>query len=80
MHRKRPSPHRFLLHDPPARPASRRADDDPWAGEDVDWEADEDRAHEQPTDFLRFFAAVAVAAVVSGFFWTGVVLFILWVL
>jgi hypothetical protein len=80
MHRKRPSPRRFLSHDAPARAAPDRPEDDPWAGEDVDWQAEADREHEAPSTFVGFFAAVAVAAVVGGLFWTAVALLIIWLL
>jgi len=77
MQLKLPSPRRFLAHHAPARPPQHRPDDDPWAGEDVEWQAEEDRPREQPAAFVRFFRAVALAALVGGLFWAAVVLLIL---
>jgi hypothetical protein len=77
MQRKLPSPRRFLAHHASARQAPDRAEDDPWAGEDVDWQAEAERRRDVPTAFARFFRAVVVAAVIGGLFWAGVVLLIL---
>jgi hypothetical protein len=77
MQLKLPSPRRFLSHHAPARPAPRRPEDDPWAGEDAEWQAEEERSHEDAAAFARFFRAVAVAALVGGLFWAVVVLLIL---
>ena len=80
MHRKRPSPRPFLSRHAPARPPPARSEDDPWAGEDVDWELEARRARGERAAFLRFFRAVAAAAVVGGLFWAGVVLLLMWLL
>lgn len=72
-----PSPRRFLSHHAPARQAPDRVEDDPWAGEDVDWQAEGERRRDDPDPFARFFRAVAMAAVIGGLFWAGVVLLIL---
>lgn len=74
MQRKLPSPRRFLAHHASARQAADRAEDDPWAGEDVDWQAEAERRRDDPTAFARFFRAVVVVAVIGGLFWAGVVL------
>jgi hypothetical protein len=76
MQRKWPIPRQFLSHHAPTRPVPDHADDDPWAGEDVDWQAESERRRDDPAAFARFFRAVAVAAVVGGLFWAGVVLLI----
>ena len=73
MHLKLPSPRRFLSTHSPARPTPRRSEDDPWAGEDVEWQAEEERSHEHPAAFARFFRAVVLAALVGALFWAGVV-------
>ncbi|HWM12986.1 MAG TPA: hypothetical protein VNO56_00730 [Gaiellaceae bacterium] len=76
MQRKLPSPRRFLSTQSRARPAPPRREDDPWAGEDAEWQA-ELRPREDPTAFARFFRALVLAALVGGLFWAGVVLLIL---
>jgi hypothetical protein len=80
MQHKLPSPRRFLSHHAPARQAPECADDDPWAGEDVDWQAEAERRQDDPDVFARFFRAVAVAALIGVLFWAGVVLLVLWLL
>lgn len=77
MQRKLPSPRRFLSTQSRARPAPPRPEDDPWAGEDAEWQAEEQRSHEDSAAHLRFFRAVAVAALLGGLFWTAVVLLVL---
>jgi hypothetical protein len=77
MQRKLPSPRRFLSYHVPTRQAPDRAEDDPWAGEDVDWQPEAERRRDDQAAFARFFRAVAVAAVIGGLFWAGVVLLIL---
>ncbi|MGH3016681.1 MAG: hypothetical protein ACRDNR_15535 [Gaiellaceae bacterium] len=76
MQRKLPSPRRFLSTQSRTRPAAPRPEDDPWAGEDAEWQA-EHRPREDPAAHLRFFRAVVVAALVGGLFWAVVVLLIL---
>jgi hypothetical protein len=80
MQRKLPSPRRFLSTQSRARPAPPRPEDDPWAGEDAEWQAEEHRPREDPAAFLRFFRAVVVAALVGGLFWAAVVLLSVWLL
>jgi hypothetical protein len=80
MQRKLPSPRRFLSTQSHERPAPPRPEDDPWAGEDAEWQAHEQRQRDDPTAHVRFFRAVAVAALVGGLFWAAVVLLILWLL
>jgi hypothetical protein len=77
MQRKLPSPRRFLSTQSRARPAPPRPEDDPWAGEDAEWQAEERRLREDPEAFARFFRAVAFAALVGALFWAAVVLLIL---
>lgn len=73
MQLKLPKPRRFLsqsaMEDVPA--------DDPWAGEDVAWEAEEERPDEDAAAFVRFLRAVVLAALVGGLFWAAVVLLVL---
>jgi hypothetical protein len=77
VQRKLPSPRRFLSTQSRARPAPPRPEDDPWAGEDAEWQAEAQRPREDQAAHLRFFRAVVVAALVGGLFWTAVVLVIL---
>jgi hypothetical protein len=77
MQRKLPNPRRFLSTQSRARPAPHRSEDDPWAGEDAEWQAEARRPGEDPTAFARFFRALVLAALVGGLFWAGVVLLIL---
>lgn len=77
MQLKLPSPRRFLSTHSPAPAAPSRSEDDPWAGEDVDWQAGEECSHEDPAAFARFFRAVVLAALLGGLFWAAVVLLIL---
>jgi hypothetical protein len=63
---------RFLAA--PQRPAERDAaqaveEDDPWAGEDAAWTADDDLAHEPPGAFLRFFRGVGLAMLSGVVLW-----------
>jgi hypothetical protein len=76
VQRKLPSPRRFLSTQSRARPAPPRPEDDPWAGEDAEWQAEAERPRDQAAH-LRFFRAVVLAALVGGLFWTAVVLLIL---
>jgi hypothetical protein len=80
MQRKLPSPRRFLSHHAPTRQVPDRADDDPWAGEDVDWQAETERRGDDPAAFARFIRAVAVAAGIGVLFWVGVILLVLWLI
>jgi hypothetical protein len=77
MQRKLPSPRRFLSTQSRVRPAAPRSEDDPWAGEDAEWQAEGRRPREDPAAFARFFRALVLAALVGGLFWAGVVLLIL---
>lgn len=77
MQLKLPRPRRFLSQDSPARATEDVLADDPWAGEDVEWEAEEERRQEHPAAFVRFFRAVLLAALVGGLFWAAVVLLVL---
>ena len=73
-------PRRSAAH-APATPKPRPAEsDDPWAGEDVDWQAEAERRGDDPDAFARFIRAVAVAAGIGVLFWLGVVLLVLWLL
>jgi hypothetical protein len=51
--------------------------DDPWAGEDADWECDDDLRGEPPQAFMRFFRGTALAVIVGLAVWAAVVLLIL---
>lgn len=75
MQRKLPRPPRFFSTGAGTRQTPPRSEDDPWAGEDDEWETDERREH--PAAFVGFFRAVALAGVVAVLFWVGVALLIL---
>jgi hypothetical protein len=77
MQLKLPRPRRFLAQHAPARRTEEVPADDPWAGEDVEWEAAEERPQEDPAAFARFFRAAALAALVGALFWAAVVLLVL---
>ena len=76
MQLKLPSPRRLLSARSRVRPAQHLPDDDPWAGEDAEWQAEQDRPRDSAA-FVRFFRAVVLAAFVGGLFWAVVVLLIL---
>jgi hypothetical protein len=80
MQRKRPTPRRFLSPRAPEPPARDQAEDDPWAGEDVDWQAEGRQAHEERDAHRRFFRGVTLALVLSAPFWVGVALLLVWLL
>jgi hypothetical protein len=48
--------------------------DDPWAGEDAHWTADEDLAREAPDDFIRFFRGAVVGVGLGLGLWAVIVL------
>jgi hypothetical protein len=48
--------------------------DDPWAGEDADWECDDDLSGESPQAFMRFFRGTALAVIVGLAVWAVVLL------
>jgi hypothetical protein len=48
--------------------------DDPWAGEDADWECDDDLRRESPQAFMRFFRGTAFAVIVGLALWAAVLL------
>lgn len=80
MQLKLPRPRRFLSTQSRVPSAPSRPEDDPWAGEDAEWEAERRRPRDDPAAFVRFFRALAVGALVGGLFWAGVVLLIVWLL
>lgn len=51
--------------------------DDPWAGEDADWECDDDLGGESPQAFMRFFRGTALAVIVGLAVWAAVILLLL---
>ena len=51
--------------------------DDPWAGEDADWECDDDLGGESPRAFMRFFRGTALAVIVGLAVWAAVILLLL---
>ncbi|HET6696608.1 MAG TPA: hypothetical protein VFG85_08890 [Gaiellaceae bacterium] len=51
--------------------------DDPWAGEDADWECDDDLRREPSTEFMRFFRGTALAVIVGLAVWAAVILLLL---
>jgi hypothetical protein len=48
--------------------------DDPWAGEDANWECDDDLQGESPREFMRFFRGTALAVVLGLAVWAAVLL------
>ena len=56
-----------------AEPATLPAND-PWAGEDDAWTADDDLGREAPDDFVRFFRGAAVGIVLGFALWAVIVL------
>jgi hypothetical protein len=48
--------------------------DDPWAGEDADWECDDDLPGESPQAFMRFFRGTTLAVIVGLAVWAAVFL------
>lgn len=80
MQLKLPRPRRFLSTQSRVPSEPSRPEDDPWAGEDAEWEAEPRRPREDPAAFVRFFRALAVWALVGGLFWAGVVLLVVWLL
>jgi hypothetical protein len=48
--------------------------DDPWAGEDADWECDDDLRADTPRQFMRFFRGTALAVVLGVAVWAAVLL------
>ncbi len=75
MQLKPPSrPRLFAAHAPPSRKPRPTEADDPWAGEDVDWECDDDLRAERPREFMRFFRGTALAVVLGVAIWAAVFL------
>jgi hypothetical protein len=48
--------------------------DDPWAGEDADWECDDDLRGESPQAFMRFFRGTTFAVILGLAVWAAVFL------
>ena len=48
--------------------------DDPWAGDDAEWECDEDLRGEPSREFMRFFRGTALAVIVGLAVWAAVLL------
>ena len=51
--------------------------DDPWAGEDADWECDDDLRGDSPQAFMRFFRGTALAVIVGLAVWAAIILLVL---
>jgi len=67
-------PRLFAAH-PPTTRVPRPADvDDPWVGEDADWECDDDLGGEPPREFMRFFRGTALAVILGVVVWAAVFL------
>ena len=77
MQLKLPRTPRFLSSYPAPRRKPPRPPDDPWAGEDEEWQTQGRHRREDPAAFVRFFRAVVVAGVVGLVFWAALVLLIL---
>jgi hypothetical protein len=76
---KLPRRPRFLSTHPAPRAKAPRPQDDPWAGEDEDWQAEAGEREERAA-FVRFFRALVVAGLVGVLFWAALVLLILWLI
>lgn len=73
MQLKLPRPSRLFAAHPRSRADEHAGPDDPWAGEDAQWEAE--RGPPEPrAEFLRFFRGIALAAVVGAALWAALVL------
>lgn len=46
--------------------------DDPWAGEDAEWDCDDDLRAETPREFMRFFRGTALAVLLGVAVWATV--------
>jgi hypothetical protein len=77
MQLKLPRTPRFLSTHPAQRGKPPRPEDDPWAGEDEEWQSEEHRSRVHPAAVARFFRAVALAVLVGLVFWAALVLLIL---
>lgn len=76
MQLKLPRPSRLFAAHPRSRADEHAGPDDPWAGEDAQWEAE--RGPPEPrAEFLRFFWGVGLAALVGLAFWVALVLVLL---
>ena len=67
-------PRLFAAHGATRDAATVTAEDDPWAGEDAAWTADEDLGPEESGDFLRFFRGALVGVVAGVALWALVAL------
>ena len=67
-------PRSFAADPPTIRDPRKPGVDDPWAGEDADWECDDDLRGEPPREFLRFFRGTALAVVLGVAVWAAVFL------
>jgi hypothetical protein len=67
-------PRLFAAHPPTTRDPRPAELDDPWAGEDADWECDDDLRAERPREFMRFFRGTALAVVLGVAIWAAVFL------
>ena len=69
---RRPRP--FAAEPPTILHPGKAEVDDPWTGEDADWECDDDLRGEQPREFTRFFRGTALAVVLGLAVWAAVFL------
>ena len=77
MQLKLPRRPHFRSAPPAPRVKPSRPQDDPWAGEDEDWQPEASRSREDPAAFVRFFRAVVLAGLVGLLFWAALFLLIL---
>lgn len=77
MQLKLPRSRHFLTTRPAPRGRPPRLEDDPWAGEDEEWQLEERGTREHPGTFLRFFRVVGPAALIGLVFWAALVLMVL---
>lgn len=77
MQLKLPRTPRFLSTHAPPRRKPPPPQDDPWAGEDEEWQPHEGQPHADPAAFVRFFRAAAVAGLLGLIFWAALILLIL---
>lgn len=78
MQLKLPRPSRLFAAHPRSRVDEHAEPDDPWAGEDEQWEEAERGPQEPRGAFLRFFRGIGLAALVGAALWAALVLLLMW--
>jgi hypothetical protein len=67
-------PRLFSAHEATRDAGAAAAEDDPWAGDDAAWTADDDLAPEERGEFVRFFRGALVGVVAGVALWALVAL------